>query len=374
VRDSIQIPKLEHETTEPLMSFLPRVALLVASLSAAPAAPAQAGGVEMLAEPIDGFYGKRLMDGRIPILGHVSVSDAALVAARERLDRLIGHAPKLRANLEAARWEVHVSALAQYTSDLPEFRGERGTRLDNGQLFDWHMIGGHIAGLTSSCSEGTLLPVVGHRLYGDDTCVHELGHAIEWIAMSADARSRIQQEYRRSIDSGHWKGAYAAKDAHEWFAEMTKYYFRSEVKADFYEPDISRGRDWLCHQDPDACRFVRELYSGAIDPGKVVVVNIQPRPGSDEQSLRSVRAGPPTRIWVFNRSPEPFRISWIDFDGARDTRPNFVSKPPVAPGAERLLWTYADHAWVAMDLQGKALCTFIAPSTDARIEITGACR
>jgi hypothetical protein len=61
-------------------------------------------------------------------------------------------------------------------------------------------------------------------------------------------------------------------------------------------------------------------------------------------------------------------------NGARDTRPKFVAKPAVAPGEERLLLTYGDHAWVATNLHGESLCTFVAPLTDARIEITGACR
>jgi hypothetical protein len=348
-------------------------ALVLLLVTTTPARALAAGGVELLAQPIDGFYGKRLLDGAIPILAHVSVSDEALQAARERLERLLAGAPRLRANLEAARYELHVSGLKQHTSDLPEFRAERGTRLDSGELFDWHMIGGHLSGHTSSCSEGTLLPVVGHRLYGDDTCLHELAHAVEWVAVGAATRAEIARRYERSIAGGHWKGQYAAKNAHEWFAEITKLYFRAAIAPDFYDPALSRGKKWLCGYDPDACAWVRDLYSGAVDAGRRAVVEVRPRPGRDEPSLRSVRSGAPTCLWVRNRASVPLRITWIDFEGARDRRPEFVARPALAPGAERTVFTFAGHAWVATDVDGRALCTFVSPDSDGRVELTGAC-
>jgi hypothetical protein len=329
--------------------------------------------IEIVQPPIDGFYGKRLLDGKIPILSHASVSDEALLAARERLERLLGHAPKLRKNLESARYELHVSGLRQYTSDLPEFRSERGARLENGELFDRHMIGGHLAGRTSSCSEGTLLPIVGHHLYGDDTCVHELAHAIEWIALDAPNRERISEHYRRSLGSGHWRDQYAAKNSHEWFAEITKLYFRSTVGAEFYDPTLSRGRQWLCQYDPDACAWIGDLYSGKTDPGSFAVVDLALRPGRDEKKLRSERSERPTRLWVRNLSPLPVRITWIEFDGARDQRASFVDRPALAPGAERTVFTFARHAWVVTDAEGRALCTFVSPDSDASVEIRSRC-
>jgi hypothetical protein len=36
--------------------------------------------------------------------------------------------------------------------------------------------------------------------------------------------------------------------------------------------------------------------------------------------------------------------------------------------------TYATHAWALTDEKGTALCTFVAPSTDAEGDLTGPCR
>ena len=148
------------------------------------------------------FYGKRLRDGSIPILAHASVADEALFAARDRLQRALAHAPKLRRNLESQGFELHIQGLRQFASDLPEYRSHRGERLDNGQLYDWHMIGGHLTGSLLACAEGTLLPIVGYRLFGDETCFHELGHMIEWRGLgAAGPRPPRRAAYRRSIDA-----------------------------------------------------------------------------------------------------------------------------------------------------------------------------
>jgi hypothetical protein len=326
---------------------------------------------ERLAKPIDGFYGKRLMDGAIPILAHVDVSDEALEAARERLERLLSHAPRIRRNLEALGYSLHVSGLQQQTSDLPEFRGERGSHLENGQLFDYHMIGGHFSGRSSSCTEGTLLPIVGHRLYGDDTCVHELGHVVEHDALDLQNRVRIAEAFQRSIASGHWKGEYAATNEHEWFAEITKLYFRVPVAPDFYDPRLRRGREWLCGYDADACALLRDLYNDVIDPGTPTFVDLPLLPG--DAKLKSAHTSLPTRIFIRNRTALPLRISWIDFDGARDKRPQFVGKPPLAPGAERMVLTYSGHAWIAVDTDGRARCGFVSAEGDGRVDLTAAC-
>lgn len=329
--------------------------------------------VERLAKPIDGFYGKRLMDGAIPILAHIDVSDEAMLAARERLERILAHAPRIRRNLEALGYSLHVSGLRQQTSDLPEFRGERGTQLESGELFDHHMIGGHYSGRSSSCSEGTLLPIIGHRLYGDDTCLHELGHVVDHDALDAKNQARIEQAYHRSLGAGLWKGEYAATNEHEWLAEITKLYFRVPIAPESYDPRLRRGREWLCGYDKEACALVRDLFNDTIDPGTLKWIDLPLRPGSDESKLKSTPTKTVERMFVRNKSKIPLRVIWIDFDGVRDTRPQFQREPPLTPDAERMIRTFPGHAWVAVDATGKARCTFVAGDGDGRVDLTSAC-
>src|SRR5581483_11505333 len=139
---------------------------------------------------------------------------------------------------------MHIIGLRQFASDMPEMRALRGSRVASGELFDHHMIGGHVIDRFLVCTEGTLLPVVGFRLFGDETCIHELGHAVELRGMDNAARVRVLDAYERSIAAGRWTKQYAATNVHEWFAEITKYWFRAD-RADlaFYDASLSRGHD-----------------------------------------------------------------------------------------------------------------------------------
>jgi hypothetical protein len=348
--------------------------VLFSALVAPAGASAEPAGIEHVEPPIEGFYGKRLLAGAIPILAHESVSDEALLVARARLDRLLARAPALRVNLEAAHHEIHVVGLRQFTSDLPEHRAGRGSRLDTGELFDWHMIGGHIVGRLSSCTEGTLLPIVGHRLYGEDPCTHELAHAVERLALGPEARRRIVDGYRRAMQAGRWRGRYPSKNAHEWFAEATRLYFHDESKAlSFYDPALAHGPTWLRAEDPDAFALVDALYTGGLPPGRPRTATPALTPGRDEARLRSRESRTPVALVVRNRSGSPVRLVWIDFEGHRDPRAPFAALPRIDAGGELEQSSWATHAFVVTDDAGRALCTFVLGEDDALVDIRGAC-
>jgi hypothetical protein len=351
-----------------------RWCVLCCTLAVASASADERGPIEMVSPPLAGFFAKRTFEGKIPILGHASVSDEALLAARDRLHRMLAAAPKLRANLEAAHHELHVVGLRQFTSDLPEHRQGRGRRIDTGELFDWHMIGGHIEGRMSSYTEGTLLPIVGHRLFGDETCYHELAHAIEWLALDNRVRGRILDAYHRSLAAGHWKDQYAAKNQHEWFAEMTKLYFRPGGDAlAFYDLRLSHGRDWLRGEDPEAFRLVDEIYGGRLDPGTPRTVALPLRPGRDELSLKSIESRIPVRFIIHNDMKTRIHVVWLDFQGRRDPRRPFAELPAADPGQEVEQFTWATHPWVVTDEDGRALCTFVLGADDGQARVAGPC-
>lgn len=321
------------------------------------------------------FYSQRLDDDGIPILGHATVTPAGMREARARLDQVLHDAPRIRRNLVARGYQLHVAALAQFPSDLPEYRGKRGTILENGEQFDLHMIGGHLseeAGHYSSCTEGTLLPVVGHRLFGTNVCVHELGHAIEWFAFDAAARARVFDEYRASMTANLWTGQYAATNAHEWFAEITRFYFTPDrPELAFYDPSLAHGHDWFCARDPRACAFARDVYADKLDPGTPQTIQLEPGPGTRE--LKSGDGHVPVRVIVRNATRERIHVVWIDFEGKRDTRAPFERQPIAAPGDAVAAFTWSTHAWLVTDDAQAPLCTIVAPEEEAVVEVTGRC-
>jgi hypothetical protein len=177
------------------------------------------GLVKIVSPPSQGFYTKLVDDEGVPIRGHESVSDEAMVAAKTELDRMLSHAPKIRANLQHAKAELHIISKTQLTSELPEHRQGRGSRLANGQLFDDHMRGGHIESRYFSCTEGVLLKFVGDRLYGNDACAHEIAHGVEWLALGTELRIKIAEAYERAVNDKLWEGEYAASNQAEYFAD-----------------------------------------------------------------------------------------------------------------------------------------------------------
>jgi hypothetical protein len=333
-----------------------------------------ASEIEVVTPPLRDFYGKRLREGSIPILAHASVADEALFAARDRLRRALAQAPRLRRNLESQGFELHIQGLRQFASDLPEFRAHRGEKLDDGQLYDWHMIGGHITGSFLACTEGTLLPIVGFRLFGDETCFHELGHIVEWRGLDAANRAGVVAAYRRSVASGHWKNEYAATNPAEWFAEATKFYFRPDGDAlSFYDPKLAHGHEWLRREDPDAFRLVDDLYGGRTYPGAPKTVSLALGPGRDEATIKSKESIIPTTFSVRNGTGAEIRLLWVDFEGRRDQRRPLDRAPSASPGGTIEDYSWATHAFVVTDAAGRALCTLTVPEENATAEVKGPC-
>ncbi len=236
------------------------------------------------------------------------------------------------------------------------------------------MIGGHITGIFLACTEGTLLPIVGYRLFGDETCFHELGHIIEWRGLGAASRARVAAGYQRSIAGGHWKNQYAASNQAEWFAEVTKFYFRPDGDAlAFYDPALSRGHEWLRREDPEAFQLADDLYEGRADPGVARTVPLALGPGRDEATSKSKESFVPASFSVHNGTSAEIRLVWLDFEGHRDRRQPVERAPAAAPGGTIEEYSWATHAFVVTDAAGRALCTLTAAEDTGVAEVKGAC-
>lgn len=247
--------------------------------------------------------------------------------------------------------------LRQKMSDLPEHERRRGELLANGERFDDHMIGGHVIGYSVACPEAVLLDVVGHRLYGNDSCTHEIAHAIEVGALAPDVRERLVALYERSLAAGRWRNDYAARSYAELFAEATRHWFDD--------------RALLETRDPDALAFVRDLYQDDLDPGPAPTEQaIRPGPASDEGRIKSAASRRPVRVRLQNETAATVRVQWLDFEGRRDSRTSADRLPTAHANGDVIdLATFAGHAFLVSSLDGTALATFVAPSTDAFVSL-----
>ena len=71
------------------------------------------------------------------------------------------------------------------------------------------------------------------------------------------------------------------------------------------------------------------------------------------------RTGDATVLTVVNRTPDPVRVEWVNFDGRR------LPYGTIAPGKREVEHTYAGHVWLIADPQDKPLAVFEATEDDA---------
>src|SRR5436189_1532185 len=89
--------------------------------------------ITVIDPPEKGFFSKRLDFHGIPIKAHEVVVDEALRAAYARFDllfsNLLPRQPMVISNLIAAEAELHIIGRDQVTTDLPEWRHDKGRKL-----------------------------------------------------------------------------------------------------------------------------------------------------------------------------------------------------------------------------------------------------
>lgn len=215
-----------------------------------------------LTPPEKDFFSKQLDYHGIPIKAHQVVSDEALYLARERLAMLLQNLPVITSNLVTAKVALHIIGKDQVTTDLPEWRHDKGKPLAeyNGLTRDQRTRG--MGGRLVSCGEENLLKLEKDKYRGRDICVHEFTHAIRNQAMSQEARAKFDQQYERSIKKGLWVKGYAAVNADEFFSELSMWYFGTHGDMNMVEPKPKPGPEGLKAYDPEAYALFDEFYQG----------------------------------------------------------------------------------------------------------------
>lgn len=234
--------------------------------------------IQRLNPPEDGFFSKELFYAGIPIKSHEVVSDRALDEAYGRLHLLLQHLPTITSNLVAAKVELHIIGKDQVTTDLPEWRQDKGKPLAeyNGLTRDQRTRG--MGGRLTSCGEENLLKLEKDKYHGRDICVHEFAHAIRNYAMDRETRARFNEQYHRSLEKGLWVKSYAGSNPDEFFAELTMWYFGTHGDLNMTGPKPADGPEGLKAYDPEAYQLFDDFYQGRMK----IPLQLHPREEDDE--------------------------------------------------------------------------------------------
>lgn len=220
--------------------------------------------IRKIVPPEKGFFSKETSWQGIPIKAHEVVADEALYAAHDRLAMMLRHLPGIVTNLVARKVALHIIGKDQVTTDLPEWRHDKGKPLAeyNGKTRDERTRG--MGGRLVSCGEENLLKLEKDRYRGRDICVHEFAHAIRNHGMTREVRDKFNQQYRRSTEKGLWVKGYAGSNADEFFAELTMWYFGTRGDMNMKPPKPKKGPEGLKEYDPEAYALFDDLYQGRL--------------------------------------------------------------------------------------------------------------
>jgi hypothetical protein len=228
--------------------------------------------IRIIEPPEREFFSKVLDFHGIPIKAHRVVADEALYAAYDRLallfTNLLTKQPMVISNLVAAGAELHIIGRDQVTTDLPEWRHDKGKPLAEykGLTRDQRTRG--MGGRLTSCGEENLLKLPKDRYRGRDICLHEFSHCIRNHGISRDVRARFDEQHARSLAKGLWQKSYAGSNPDEFFSEMTMWYFGTHGDLSMMGPKPANGPEGLREYDPEAFALIDDFYSGRIAVGK----------------------------------------------------------------------------------------------------------
>jgi alpha-glucosidase len=220
--------------------------------------------------PEKGFFSKRLDFQGVPIKAGSVVSNEALYAAYDRLSMMLCNQPMVVSNLARAGSELHIIGRDQVTTDLPEWRHDKGKPLweptYNGMTRDQRTRG--MGGLLTSCGEENLLKLEKDKYHGRDICLHEFAHSVHDFGLTRDVRSRFDSQWKKSLDAGRWVNSYAGSNPDEFFAELTMWYFGTHGDLGMTGSKPENGPEGLKKYDPEAFALFDDFYSGRISVGR----------------------------------------------------------------------------------------------------------
>jgi len=252
------------------------VLVLMASVPAVVAADAGSAAarpkITVIDPPEKDFFFKQLDFHGIPIKAHKVVADEALYAAHDRLallfTNLLTKQPMVISNLVARGAALHIIGRDQVTTDLPEWRHDKGKALAeyNGLTRDQRTRG--MGGLLTSCGEENLLRLEKDRYRGRDICLHEFSHSVLNNGCPREIKLRVTEQHQRSLDKGLWQRSYAGSNPDEFFAELTMWYFGTHGDLHMSGPKPENGREGLKNYDPEGYKLMDDFYSGRIEIGK----------------------------------------------------------------------------------------------------------
>jgi len=194
-----------------------------------------------------------------PVLASARVQPESLAEARYLILQMIGHRPEILAAMAKNRTRFTVMAYNEWTTMVPEHSDLRPPEYWDRRA---RGLGATSARPTVSCGEENLLAMDGDPYATENILIHEFAHAIHSMGLSSvdpTFDTRLKEAYRAAMDAGLWKGAYAATNHKEYWAEVVQSWFDTNRENDSQHNHVDL-RSELKEYDPTAAALCEEIF------------------------------------------------------------------------------------------------------------------
>lgn len=204
---------------------------------------------------LEPFYKKYVSAEGLPITSSEQVADAALLKARELINKMLANRPDIRKALIEAGVRFVVIGASEQTTDIPEYAQMKPKEF-------WNQRARGFGGRVVSCGEENLLCYPIDRYDDENILIHEFAHCIHLIGLQRadpDFDKKLKQLYDRASAKGLWKGTYAGSNASEYWAEGVQSYFDCNRQNNYNHNHVNT-RDELQIYDPELAALVAETF------------------------------------------------------------------------------------------------------------------
>ena len=202
------------------------------------------------------FY-KKVVDVKgLTVAASADVADAALRRTHEIVTHMLAGRPDILAAMAERGTRLIVIGKDQVYTDMPEYRNQPNPAYLNERVRGTGGLG------VTSFGEENLLNLAGDRYDDESIGVHEFCHTIDAALRTIDPgwRQRLNDTYRKAMDRGLWKNAYAANNPGEYWAEICQSYFDCNRVNNWNHNPVAT-REQLRQYDPDGYELVRKTFN-----------------------------------------------------------------------------------------------------------------
>ncbi|MES2376477.1 MAG: hypothetical protein V4553_07855 [Bacteroidota bacterium] len=295
------------------------------------------------------------------IRSSAEVDDKALQVAAQKINLMLANIPDVRHNL--AQWgaEIHIISKNQQTSDLPEFRDQKGVSyVDNGATTNIDTRTRGMGGIYTSCGEENLLNLPGGRYAGgSDICTHEFAHNIMFYGLDDSLSKKIDAQYKSAMKKGLWPGAYASVNAGEYWAEISMWYFGAHGEFLKGTKLPAAGAAGLKAYDPEGYALLAAIYSGKLKPAITDIAPAKTLPAGAKSAAVNIKA----RLMFTNNTAQKLKLFWIDYLGKAR------AYGTLSPYNKAIQKTFVGDVWRVETDKGKIIGYYTAATPYAIVKL-----